>query len=135
MKPRTIILIICGVILLPLLIFFSVPLKDWLLRIIFEELQHRLVGVILAVVLGIAQLLLCFFSKRLPICLIPVYFILLGYLFCLILFFGMEGLGEYIAAMIYGIMFSIALSGVVLAWLIYGLFRLFIHLKKRSIIE
>ena len=135
MKPRTIILIICGVILLPLLIFFSVPLKDWLLRIIFEELQHRLVGVILAVVLGITQLLLCFFSKRLPIRLIPVYIILLGYLLCLILFFGMEGLGEYIAAMILGIMFSIALSGVVLAWLIYGGFRLFIHLKKRSIIE
>ena len=134
MKPRTIILIICGVILLSLLIFFSVPLKDWLLRIIFEELQHRLVGVILAVVLGIAQLL-CFFSKRLPIRLIPVYFILLGYLLCLILFFGMEGLGKYIAAMILGIMFSIALSGVVLAWLIYGGFRLFFHLKKRSIIE
>ena len=135
MKPRTVIAVICGILLLSLLIVFSVPLTDCLLRFVFEELQHVLVGVILAVVLGITQLLLCFFSKRLPICLIPVYFILLGYLFCLILFFGMEGLAEYIAAMIYGIMFSIALSGVVLAWLIYGLFRLFIHLKKRSIIE
>ena len=135
MKPRTVITVICVIILLPLLIVFSVPLTDCLLRFVFEELQHVLVGVILAVVLGITQLLLCFFSKRLPICLIPVYFILLGYLLCLVLFFGSEGLAEYIAAMIYGIMFSIALSGVVLAWLIYGFFRLFIHLKKRSIIE
>ena len=135
MKPRTIILIICGVILLPLLIVFSIPLTDCLLRFVFEELQHVLVGVILAVVLGVTQLLLCFMAKRIPIRLIPISIILLGYLLCLVLFFGMEGLGEYIAAMIYGIMFSIALIGVVLAWLIYGLFRLFIHLKKRSIIE
>ncbi|MBE6659458.1 MAG: hypothetical protein E7604_13590 [Ruminococcaceae bacterium] len=135
MRPRTIILIICVIILLPLLIVFSVPLMDWLLRIIFRELQHGLVGVVLAVVLGIAQLLLCFLTKRLAIRLIPIEIILLGYCFCLFLFFGMKGIGDYIAAMIFGIIFSIALSGVVLAWLIYGGFRLFIHFKKRTIIE
>ena len=132
MKPRTVITVICVIILLPLLIVFSVPLTDCLLRFVFEELQHVLVGVILAVVLGITQLLLCFFSKRLPICLIPEYFILLGYLFCLILFFGMEGLGEYIAALILGIMFTIALSGILTAWLIFGLYRLIVHLINRS---
>lgn len=135
MKPKTIFLFICGLLFLSHLVIFSVPLMDWLLRFSFEELHYRLVGVVLAVVLGITQLLLCFLTKRIPIRLIPIYIILLGYLFCLNLLFGMEGLGEYIAAMIFGIMFSIALSGIIIAWLIFGIYRLIIHFKRQPRIQ
>lgn len=128
-------LIICGIILLPILIVLFVPLKDWLLRIIFRELQHGLIGIVLAVVLGIAQLLLCFLTKRLAIRLIPIEIILLGYCFCLFLLFDMKGIGDYIAAMIFGTMFSIALGGIIIAWLIFGIFRLIIHFKKHSRIQ
>ena len=130
MKTKTVIFIILTVVFLPILIIFSVPMIDWLLHYIFEELHHDVVGIVLAFIVGFIQLLLCCKAKRVIFRLFPVFFILLCFLLCLILYVFASGLGEIIAAMIFAAMFSIVSVGIIAAWVIYLMYRFTVYLIR-----
>ena len=113
------------IISLVVLLFLSL-----LLRYIFEELHYDIVGIVLAVIVGCIQLLLCCKAKRMIFRLFPVFFILLCFLMCLMLIFFAPGLGEIIAARIFAAMFSIAAIGIIAAWVIFFIYRLVILLFR-----
>ena len=127
---KTFIFIILTVVFLPILIIFSVPMIDWLLRYILVELHHDVVGIVLAVIIGIIQLFLCCKTKRVIFRLLPILFILLCFLLCLILYVFASGLGEIIAAMIFAVMFSIVSVGIIAAWVIYLMYRFTVYLIR-----
>ena len=96
--------------------------------IIFEEPKYLfVVGIILAVVFFMIQLLLCFKARQTNVKRIPVYFILLCGLLCFMLFIGAFGSGSggvianvnQLIASILAIVVGIALIGVVTAWIVY----------------
>lgn len=91
------------------------------------------VGIILAVVLFLIQLLLCFKATKTTTRRIPIYIILFGGVLCL-LALGSDSRGSVldgskIAALILAIVVGIALIGVVAAWAVY---KIYMKIQKNN---
>lgn len=126
-KTIKIILLIACIAILPfLLICFAGLFKEILQFMADEPGNYVVVGIILALIFLITQLLLCYGVKRIWIRLIP----------CLILFFGGFGrgsfFGEIILAMICASALSVASTGIGAAWGIWGLYKLIKRLKRNG---
>jgi quinol-cytochrome oxidoreductase complex cytochrome b subunit len=97
--------------------------------IIFEEPKYLfVVGVILAIILFVIQLLLCFKARKAGVKRIPLYFALVCCVLCAMLFMGILGKGSsgsalgnvhQIVALILAIVAGISFIGIVAAWIIY----------------
>ena len=79
----------------------------------------------ISIVFLVTQLLFFFKAKRTVMKYVPVYIILLSFLFSLLLYFGVFGTGflnaERILAFLIGIGIGAALVGEALAWMVYKL--------------
>ncbi|MEG0321379.1 MAG: hypothetical protein RR606_04210 [Oscillospiraceae bacterium] len=79
----------------------------------------------LAIVFSL-QLLLCFKARRIGIKCIPVYFIILGFICCLLTYWGIFGTysagaisGNGLVAAIFAFILGIAAVGILIAWVVY----------------
>jgi len=81
----------------------------------------------ISIVFLVTQLLFSFKAKRTVMKYVPVYIILLSFLFSLLLYFGVFGTGflnaERILAFLIGIGIGAALVGEALAWMVYKLLK------------
>ena len=136
-KTIKIILLIACIAILPfLLICFAGLFKEILQFMADEPGNYVVVGIILALIFLITQLLLCYGVKRIWIRLIPLFVLILGFVLCLILFFGGFGrgsfFGEIILAVICASALSVASTGIGAAWGIWGLYKLIKRLKRNG---
>lgn len=104
---------------------------------LFEQLMPLIYLVTLGGIPFGIQLFLCFKVKHKIIKRIPLYLILLGYLYCILEYSGIFGSysagalpGNELAAVLVGILLSIVFVGVTSAWIIY-LFKIY-YLNKRK---
>lgn len=136
-KTIKIFLLIIGIAILPFLLICFAALFKILLQFMADEPgNYVVVGVILALIFMIIQLLLCYGVKRIWIRLIPLFVLILGLVLCLILFLGGFGrgsfFGEIILAMICASALSVASTGIGAAWGFWGFHKLIKRLKRKD---
>ena len=83
------------------------------------------------------QMLFCYKAKNIGLRCIPIYLILLGALYSVAIYTGFFGSysagsisGNQLSAMIFGVIVGIAFSGVLLAWIVYGIIRYLQSIKR-----
>lgn len=131
------IIIIGCILLIPILIICAGFIFDGLLKFVAKEPGNSSgVGAAFAGVFMVLQLILCYKVKNIWIRLIPVYILILGFLLCVVLFFGGFGRGsfyaEIILAMICALILLSASAGAAVAWIIFGVHKLIIKNRIRD---
>jgi small-conductance mechanosensitive channel len=97
----------------------------------FNEPQYSFViGLVCAILFFAIQILLCFKARKTVVKLIPVFFIFMGLILCLLLYSGIMGTGSgvignvnQIVALLFTIVIGIACIGDIAAWAVYGIYQ------------
>jgi len=134
-KAKIVIAAVIGIVLLPVMILGTTAALYALIGFIAEGNIYT-AGAILAVIFMAVQLLLCCNTQQVWIRLIPLWMIVLGFVLCVILFFGGFGEGSFAAEKILALMCALTLGiasvGVGGAWAVFGAGTLICRMKRRK---